>query len=92
MVEIIKKICGPAIINSCIHFSAKIKSGSYVVNSSFDRYSFCGYDCEAVNTEIGSFCSIAHNVVIGGAMHPIEFFETYINENITLLFGRYLCR
>lgn len=69
----LKKIRGAAIINSCIHSSAKIESGSHVVNSSFDRYSFCGYDCEIMNTVVGSFCSIANNVVIGGAMHPIDW-------------------
>jgi acetyltransferase-like isoleucine patch superfamily enzyme len=37
------------------------------------RHSFCGYDCDILNTEIGSFTSIANCVVIGGARHPIEW-------------------
>ena len=38
-----------------------------------EKYSFCGYDCEIINCRIGSFCSIANNVIIGGAMHPINW-------------------
>jgi acetyltransferase-like isoleucine patch superfamily enzyme len=38
-----------------------------------NKYSFCGYDCEIINSEIGSFCSIADNVTIGGAMHPVQW-------------------
>lgn len=41
-----------------------------------DRHSFCGYDCEIYNTDIGSFCSIANNVIIGGAAHPISWVST----------------
>ena len=40
------------------------------------RHSFCGYDCEITNTEIGSFCSIANNVIIGGGMHPMDWVST----------------
>jgi acetyltransferase-like isoleucine patch superfamily enzyme len=29
-----------------------------------------------INCKIGSFCSIANNVVIGGAMHPINWVST----------------
>ena len=37
------------------------------------KYSFCGYDCEIINCKIGAYCSIANNVIIGGAMHPINW-------------------
>lgn len=43
------------------------------MNSTFGKYSFCGYDCTIVNSDIGAFCSIASNVVIGGARHPMEW-------------------
>jgi len=71
-----KKIRGSAIKNSFIHSTSKIESGCNIVDVKMERYSFCGYDCEIVNTEIGSFCSIANNVVIGGAMHPINWVAT----------------
>ena len=74
--KILKKLRFCAIRNSNIHKTSKIESGSNIVNVIMDRYSFCGYDCEIINTEIGSFCSIANNVVIGGAMHPIAWVST----------------
>lgn len=48
-------------------------SGSHVVNSKNGRYTYCGYDCDILNPEIGSFCSIAGGVKIGGAMHPTNW-------------------
>lgn len=71
--KLLKKLRGSAIINSRIHNTSKVESGSHIVNSTFDRHSFCGYDCEIFNCEIGSFCSIANNVIIGGGMHPVEW-------------------
>ena len=71
--KILKKFRGCSVINSGIHPTSKIESGSHIVNSSFDKHSFCGYDCEVSNCDIGSFCSIANNVVIGGGMHPMDW-------------------
>lgn len=71
--KLVKKLRGSAIVNSRIHRTSKVESGSHIVNTAFDRYSFCGYDCEIVNCDIGSFCSIAGHVVIGGAEHPMEW-------------------
>lgn len=73
MGKLTKKLRGSAIVNSRIHRTSKVESGSHIVNTTFDRYSFCGYDCEIVNSDIGSFCSIAGHVVIGGAEHPMEW-------------------
>jgi acetyltransferase-like isoleucine patch superfamily enzyme len=74
--RLIKKIRFSAIKNSIIHSSAKVESGTDFVNSSISRHSFCGYDCTVVNAEIGSFCSIASNVKIGGVAHPMHFVST----------------
>jgi acetyltransferase-like isoleucine patch superfamily enzyme len=71
--KILKKLRGSSIINSKIHKTSKVESGSHIVNSTFDRHSFCGYDCEIINCDIGSFCSIANNVIIGGGRHPMEW-------------------
>ena len=73
MSKILKKIRGSAIKNSQIAKSAKIESGCNIVNIIMGKHSFCGYDCEIVNCEIGYFCSIANNVVIGGPMHPLNW-------------------
>ena len=63
--KIFKKLRGSSIVNSKIHKTSKVESGSHIVNSTFDRHYFCGYDCEIINCDLGSFCSIANNVIIG---------------------------
>lgn len=37
------------------------------------RHSFCGYDCDINEADIGNFVSIANGVVIGGGRHPMEW-------------------
>lgn len=74
--KLFKKIKGKSIKNSLIHKTSKIEAGSEVINSKFDKHSFCGYDCEIINCEVGSFCSIANRVIIGGGMHPINWVAT----------------
>ncbi|GFN27070.1 hypothetical protein ADE_27680 [Achromobacter denitrificans] len=74
--KVLKKMRGAAIANSRIHASSKVESGSAVIDSVFDRHSFCGYDCTIVACDVGAFCSIASGVVIGGARHPIEYAST----------------
>jgi acetyltransferase-like isoleucine patch superfamily enzyme len=71
-----KKLIMNSIYLSKIDKSSKIENGSQVVNSTFGRHSFCGYNCTIINTDIGSFCSIAQDVVIGGSSHPINFVST----------------
>lgn len=71
--KILKKIKGAAILNSEIHKSSKVESGSNVVNSKMDKHTFCGYNCVIVNCNIGAFTSIANGVIIGGGMHPIDW-------------------
>ena len=74
--KMLKKIRYSSIKNSIIHKTSKVESGSHIVNTTFAKHSFCGYDCEIVNCDVGSFCSIANNVVIGGGMHPMEWVST----------------
>lgn len=63
-------------LNSEISRSAKINAGTEIVNSKMNDYSYCGYDCKIIYAEIGKYCSIASNVVIGGANHPMEWVST----------------
>lgn len=74
--KFLKKIRRSAILNSKIHPTSKIEAGSEVINSTFSRHSYCGYNCEIINTDIGAFCSISNNVTIGGGMHPIDWVST----------------
>lgn len=74
--KIFKKIHSKAIKNSVIHKESKVEAGSEIINSKFEKHSFCGYYCEIINTDIGSFSSIANHVIIGGGMHPISWVST----------------
>lgn len=74
--KMLKKIQPIAIKNSKVDKKSKIEAGSQFVNSSMDKYSFCGYNCTIMNTSIGAFCSIAGNVVVGLASHPTEWVST----------------
>ena len=71
--KILRKLRGSAIKNSQIHKTSKVEAGSQILNLLMDKHSFCGYDCEISNCEIGSFTSIANGVVIGGGMHPMDW-------------------
>lgn len=72
-----KKILrGKSILHSKVDKKAKIYSGSQFQDSSLGRYSYVGYDCEVFNCQIGSFCSIANGVIIGGAKHPLSWVST----------------
>lgn len=74
--RLLKKLRGMARVNCRVHPTSKVESGSTVINSVIGRHSFCGYDCTVLNCDIGSFCSIAGRVTIGGARHPVEFVST----------------
>jgi len=71
-----KIVRGRCVINSNIHKTAKINSGATIVDSTIGRYTYTCYDDEIVNCEIGQFCSISDEVVIGGAEHPTSWVST----------------
>ncbi|MEY8706041.1 CatB-related O-acetyltransferase [Bacteroides faecichinchillae] len=74
--KFLKKARLAAVINSQIDKTSKVESGSHVVGSSFGKYSYCGYDCEILNSEIGSYVSIANNCRMGGASHVTSWVST----------------
>ena len=74
--KLIKKARGSAIIDSQIHNTSKINSGSHVVNSNIAKYSYCAFNSTILNCDIGSFCSIGNNVSIGAPMHPMNWVST----------------
>lgn len=61
-----------AILNSKIDKKAKVGRETQFVNSTIGKYSYV-YGSKIVSTDIGSFCSIAENCVIGGGKHPIDW-------------------
>ncbi|MEH7252465.1 CatB-related O-acetyltransferase [Neobacillus niacini] len=74
--KFIKRLQIPAIIDSNIDKLAKVCSGSHLVESNIGRYSYIGNFCTVINTDIGQFCSVADNVIIGGGSHPIDWVST----------------
>ena len=69
----LKRVLRPPALNNChIDKTARVCPESELTNVSLGRYSYLGSRCFAVDAQIGSFCSIADNCRIGGAMHPIE--------------------
>lgn len=67
---------GKSVLRSQIDKTAYVGSGTLLYDSSIGKYSYMGYDCEVVNCEIGKFCSLANNVIIGGAQHPLNWVST----------------
>ena len=74
--KLIKKLQIPAIKDSEIDRKAKICSGAHVLNSKVGRYSYVGNYSTVIDCEIGCFCSIADNSVIGGMSHPLDWIST----------------
>lgn len=74
--KLMKKLQGTCVIKSNIDKTAVIGTSCNIGNSQMSRYSYCGNDCQIVNAEIGSFCSISDHVFIGGAEHPIDWIST----------------
>jgi len=73
LAKLLKKIRLSAVKNSVIHSTSKIESGTTFYASRMGRHTFCGYDCDIHCADIGSFTSIANNVVLGGGRHPMEW-------------------
>ena len=74
--KILKKLRGSAVKSSSIHPTSKIESGTLFISSKLKKHSFIGYDCSFNNVEVGSFCSIASRVTVGGVAHPMHFVST----------------
>jgi acetyltransferase-like isoleucine patch superfamily enzyme len=81
--KLIKKLHFRAILNSQIDKRSKVSAGSQLVNVTMGKYSDIGYDCTLVNVKVGSFCSFASNIIIGGANHTVSWVSTQpvFNEN-----------
>ncbi|MDY6367775.1 MAG: CatB-related O-acetyltransferase [Clostridia bacterium] len=74
----IKRLLGfrpRAVLNSKINKKAKVGHGTQFVNSSIGKYSYV-YGSVVICAEIGNFCSIAENCVIGGGKHPTDWVST----------------
>lgn len=71
-----KIVRGKSIYKCKIAPTAVVNSGSSMTYSTIGRFSYCGYDCEINQTDIGAFCSISDHVFIGGDEHPLDWVST----------------
>jgi acetyltransferase-like isoleucine patch superfamily enzyme len=55
---------------------AAILSGTRFYKSSIGDYSFLARNCFVNNSDIGKFCSIADNCIVGFASHPLDWVST----------------
>ena len=76
LAKLIKYLHLPAIKKSTLDVTSRVAPASSVVNTNMSKYSYIGNYCTVLDVEIGSFCSIADNVIIGGASHPISWVST----------------
>lgn len=52
---------------------------AYDMGPNLGRHSYLGEGCIVYHkdTKVGSFCAIAHNVLIGAGKHPLDFFSIH---------------
>jgi acetyltransferase-like isoleucine patch superfamily enzyme len=65
------------ITSSKIGKKVVISESSKIYNTTVGNYTYFGSNCSIVNSEIGSFCSIASEVVINPGKHPTNLFSTH---------------
>ncbi|RNI35210.1 antibiotic acetyltransferase [Hanamia caeni] len=74
------------ITESHIDPTVAVLTKSRIYWSVVGRYSYVADHCWIIKAEIGNFCSIASNVMIGGGSHPVNFVSTspvfYSRNNI----------
>ena len=66
----------PALRDCQVSRRANVGTGSNLIRVKMGDYSYCGKNCSILDTEIGSFCSIASYCAIGGAAHPMTNVST----------------
>ena len=74
--KLMKALRGKCVLNSHIDKTSVVGNGCNVVRTTMEHYSYCGPDCQIVNSEIGAFTSISDHVFIGAAEHPTDWLST----------------
>lgn len=62
--------------SSSIPFNVYIGLGTRILNSSIGKYTRIKPFCVIKNTDVGNYCSIANDVVIGLGKHPTDYIST----------------
>lgn len=64
---------GATLTDDCrIDKTARVRKNCTVNHVSLGAYSYIGEDSKVQNAEIGNYCSIAPNVIIGPGRHPLD--------------------
>lgn len=74
--KLMKKLQIASVLDCRLEQPCKIHAQSSVVGTTMGKYSYCGYGCTLLYCDIGRFCSIADQVSIGLAGHPMEWVST----------------
>lgn len=74
--KILKRLKLSSKKNCKLDKKSKVLGGCALLNVTTGKYTYIGKDNTIVNTEIGAFCSIAGNCMIGGGEHSISFVST----------------
>ncbi len=74
--RLVEKMKPNAIHNCNIDKTAHKGYGNQIIESQIGKYSYIGNKSTVCHAKIGAFCSVAPNVIIGGAAHPIDFVST----------------
>jgi acetyltransferase-like isoleucine patch superfamily enzyme len=74
--KLVTRLQYPSIRDSKIDKTSKIGSRSNVVRLTMGKYSYMGNNNSIMDTNIGSFCSIASYCAIGGGSHPLDWVST----------------
>ncbi|MDY0015199.1 MAG: CatB-related O-acetyltransferase [Bacteroidales bacterium] len=61
---------------SKVHTKARVYGLTKLFNSTIDKYSYVGRNSTIVCADIGKFCSISNDVVIGMGIHPLRTIST----------------
>tara|TARA_R110002126_G_scaffold286935_3_gene439235 strand:- start:11582 stop:12253 length:672 start_codon:yes stop_codon:yes gene_type:complete len=62
--------------NTILDANSRVLGNSILNNVHLCSYSYVGRNCLVQNADIGKFCSIANDVMIGLGNHPIDYFST----------------
>ena len=80
---LLKNLFNPAVsllakVDNLSHIDrrAKIYRKTKVFNSSIGRYSYLGRGSSLIYAEVGQFCSIAGNTIVGPGIHPLNNLST----------------
>ena len=76
LVKAFRRIAPASLTESKIHATSKVLGFSRLRSVVFGKYSYCGFSCTLSDCIVGAYCSIADNVVIGGAEHPLNYLST----------------